>query len=203
MDDLTIRNNITYAKPDKFALGVVGLPANNVKVGYNIIFNENGPENVTNKMSATCITNLQLFSGGWLESNPLLIDPSGFDFHLMVASPAVNYGSNLTSATLDIDGNNRDSHPDAGAYEYNATVSTQDLVTDQIELYPIPTQDYLFVKGLNSKEFYIFSMEGKMMKESFQTTLVDEDTRIIDVSGLTSGLYYFKTTQGVIKFFKI
>jgi hypothetical protein len=50
-------------------------------------------------------------------SDPLLVNPSGHDFHLKPGSPAIGKGI-ATSALFDLDGNPRGKSFDVGAYEY-------------------------------------------------------------------------------------
>jgi hypothetical protein len=58
-------------------------------------------------------------SANLLGTNPLLVNPGSFDFHLQATSPAIDAGATISSLTADHDGNNRPqgaSH-DIGAYE--------------------------------------------------------------------------------------
>ncbi|MDR6550430.1 right-handed parallel beta-helix repeat-containing protein [Paenibacillus qinlingensis] len=57
-------------------------------------------------------------------SNPLFVNSVGHDFKITSTSPAKNAGGTTNAPTVDFDGNNRDSSPDMGAYEYGATGST-------------------------------------------------------------------------------
>jgi hypothetical protein len=50
-------------------------------------------------------------------ANPLLVNPAGFDFHLMSGSPAIGKGI-TTTALFDFDGNPRGTSFDIGAYEH-------------------------------------------------------------------------------------
>jgi IPT/TIG domain len=50
-------------------------------------------------------------------SDPMLVNPTGFNFHLMAGSPAIGKGT-ATSALFDFDGNPRGASFDIGAYEH-------------------------------------------------------------------------------------
>jgi IPT/TIG domain len=50
-------------------------------------------------------------------ANPMLVNPTGFDFHLLPGSPAIGKGI-PTSALFDFDGNPRGMSFDIGAYEH-------------------------------------------------------------------------------------
>jgi hypothetical protein len=45
-------------------------------------------------------------------------NPSGYDFHLVATSPAINAADPADAPALDADGHGRSGAPDAGAYEY-------------------------------------------------------------------------------------
>ncbi|MCF8298379.1 MAG: hypothetical protein K9J13_12605 [Saprospiraceae bacterium] len=51
-------------------------------------------------------------------SDPLFEDYTENDFHLKQGSPAINAGTNTINIPVDLAGENRDSQPDLGAYEY-------------------------------------------------------------------------------------
>ena len=66
--------------------------------------------------------------------------------------------------------------------------------TDNVQVYPNPTNDYIYVKGCNVKEIRIFNMMGTVVKE--ESNVVNG----IDVKGLATGVYtvQIKTDNGVI-----
>jgi len=53
-----------------------------------------------------------------INSDPKFKDFSENDYELEQNSPAVNAGSTLINIPVDLNGKNRDSNPDIGAYEY-------------------------------------------------------------------------------------
>ncbi len=68
---------------------------------------------------------------GNFNSDPLLIDPLGGDFHLQSNSPCVNQGNNAdVASTTDLDGNPRifDGTVDVGAYELQTPVPLQAMI---------------------------------------------------------------------------
>lgn len=202
VDDVIIRNNIIYAKSDKFALGIVALPANNVRVGYNILYNENGSEPITNKINSTYITNYTANNGGWQTANPLFANVSGSNFHLLNNSPGVNYGTNATSATDDLDGYGRDLQPDAGAYEYNPLLSVKNYRNESVAIFPNPVRDILNFIGEYNKNMKIYSIEGIDFTASTENLSNKNESLKLNVSKLRPGVYILKIGQGSYKFLK-
>ena len=100
---IAARNNIiyqlsgeSYINANTNASGISG-GSNNIWYGAG-----NGPSQTT----------------GNLNSDPKLVNPSGYDFHLQSSSPAVNAGTSISGLTYDLDGTVRGSTFDIGAYEY-------------------------------------------------------------------------------------
>ena len=91
-----IYNNTIYANTN---CGVcIGAGTSNAVVENNIVYLNTGT-NITNSGSGTTqTTNLA-------GTNPLFVNPSAFDFHLQLGSPAIGAGTNLSSIfTTDKDG---------------------------------------------------------------------------------------------------
>jgi hypothetical protein len=105
--NVMIRNNIAYAKSNKWALGKVGGTLTNVTAEANIIYKDSGTPNVVN-----------FFTSGYTITNPLLMNVATNDLSLTASSPAKNTGSTNATQTTDLMGNLRDATPDIGAYEY-------------------------------------------------------------------------------------
>jgi len=121
VDDVVLRNNISYARPEKWALGILAAPVTNTIVDSNLIFNEYGPESVHRNMPE-----------GWNEASPLFSDQDSADFTLTFESPAIDMGSAAATQGEDIEGNPRDSLPDIGAYEYVEPSGTAPYVVNPI-----------------------------------------------------------------------
>jgi hypothetical protein len=61
-----------------------------------------------------------MFSGNLPSTDPKLVNPSAFDFHLQSGSPAIDTGLTFSDVTTDYDGHVRPQGPayDIGADEY-------------------------------------------------------------------------------------
>lgn len=105
---LTLTNNIIvshttgiYAYPD---------PNPNVVIATHTLFYGNGTDT-----DGSTITSTDEITG----SDPLFIDPAGWDYHLQAGSPAINAGTAVPWLTADIDGDARP-WPTGGNYDIGA-----------------------------------------------------------------------------------
>ncbi len=157
-DDVTIRNNISYAEPDHWALGTLAQPNTNLNVTNNLLYNENGTEDIDNNIAT-----------GWTEANPLFNDAANGDFSLMLTSPAINNGSTSGTQSLDFNGDTRDANPDIGALEYDNTLALEEnSLNDKILMYPNPTRASLYfnIKNADIKNgnIQVFDNIGRLVQ---------------------------------------
>lgn len=203
VDDLTIKNNVVYARPNKFALGVVGLPANNVNVGNNIIYNENGSTTITNKISTSYITNLALTNGGWTITNPLFVSTTVPDFKPTLSSPIINYGITTSNTpTDDIEGTIRTGNPDAGAYEYQGSLAIANILKSNFKVFPIPANEYVWVEGLQSLDFKLYTMDGIEVSSYIKIELTSVNSIKLNLSNLKPGVYVVVNNSKSFKIIK-
>jgi hypothetical protein len=75
-----------------------------------------------------------------------------------------------------------------------SSIGLPKLTVEQYTLYPVPATDKLFIDGVESKEYKIYDLSGRVILEG--TTI--ENT--IDVSSLSTGVYVIKsiTDQGLL-----
>ncbi|MGA9762861.1 MAG: choice-of-anchor Q domain-containing protein [Gaiellaceae bacterium] len=106
--DVTVRNSILY---EPFGIPIFVSPGMNGG-GVNL-----APDVLTNS----------LISGlGWagangnINSDPLFVNASAGDYHLMAGSPAINAGTTIGAPGFDLGGARRDAQPDIGAFEFGA-----------------------------------------------------------------------------------
>lgn len=182
VDDVIIRNNISYAEPDHWALGTLALPNTNVSIYNNLLFNENGSETIYNNLAA-----------GWFESDPLFTDATNADFSLTASSPAIDAGSTAGTQTDDFLGSPRnDSAPDIGAFEYSAALSTPEYEGYNISLFPNPTDQFAYIELKGT--FHAISCFDISGKEIFRIKNPANELQL-DFSSLEKGLYILKFTS--------
>lgn len=129
-DNVTVRNNIAFALPNKFALGKVGGVITNITIENNIVFNKNGTEETTKNIGTE----------GWIDTNPFLIAPWQDNFRPSSFSPAVNAGSTAINQTIDFYRNARqDTMPDIGAIEFKELLKLHYVKTGEMDevLFPL------------------------------------------------------------------
>ena len=198
VDDVIIRNNISYARPDKWALGVLAKPVTNLVSSNNIVYNENGSVDVVNNTT-------EFPPDGWIEANPLFTDQDNDDFTLQANSPAIDAGSTETSVTYDIDGYPRnDGKPDIGAYEYHDQSGIFGRKKEvKFKIYPNPTTGKIFVKfddpyAKNSIQLY--NILGQRF--DVNTTVHAGNVTVLDMSGLPDGIYLIRVNNSTQKVYK-
>lgn len=109
-------------------------------------------------------------------------------FALSVGEPSIDFCTGdipmgVTLPTLDALGTIRDATPDAGSYEYAEGVSNKNLNIQPLELYPNPTSEVIFIKGVeNPLAIKIYSLSGNLVK-------MVEKSDSIDIADLPGGLY--------------
>lgn len=202
INDVVIRNNISYAKPNKFAIGKVGGVINNLTVSSNIFYNENGTQNEVDQIDNANVTNLVVTNNGLRIINPLLVNPDASDLKLQNTSPAINSATVSAFTTDDYLLVNRGTSPDIGAYEYVSTLSTNDLSTKDLKIYPNPAKDFLNISGANISEFRVYFIDGKEVTDLVKQISKTEKSLNLNISNLKTGLYLIKTSQGTFKFLK-
>ncbi|EDP95545.1 choice-of-anchor Q domain-containing protein [Kordia algicida OT-1] len=125
-------------------------------------------------------------------ANPMFVDAASGDYSLSASSPAINTGNNAdVIGTTDVINNNRivDTTVDLGAYEYDATLSVEEvsLASDSLVIYPNPTSGIINIQTkTNIKNVAIFNILGKKVLQATTAT--------IDVSQLSGGMYVMKIT---------
>lgn len=156
-------------------------------------------------------------SGTYNTSNLTLLDPTTDNLNLdtdykptSASNYVVDQGDNAyydvtLFGDLDLSGITRifNTTIDLGAYEYNSTLSVDDVSLDisSVKLYPNPVSDRLFIKSTEQIESVsIYNINGRLVKQS------NSINKGFDVSVLPSGLYMIeiKTSNNIInkKFIK-
>ena len=105
--DAVIENNVFY-DPRAVAVQYSGGSYVNCVIRRNMIYG--GVASAAPPTGMTILDNLD-------DTDPLLANPTGFDFHLTMASPAVDAGNTLAQVADDFDGTPR---PQGGGFDLGA-----------------------------------------------------------------------------------
>ena len=104
-----------------------------------------------------CTTPLPANGSGDITSDPMLVNPSGGDFHLSSNSPCINSGNNAyVTSTTDLDGNPRivGGTVDIGAYEYQTPVSK--ISYAWLDQYGLPITNNIDAADLDGTGFNVY-----------------------------------------------
>jgi hypothetical protein len=136
-------------------------------------------------------------------SNPLFISAS--DFTLQSGSPAIDNGDNsYVVGNTDVLNNQRifNTTVDMGAYEFDPTLSTEDIAISPLGLiiYPNPVKNILNIELEDTLEkIEIYSSIGQKVMESNSTSI---DTNILNTGIYLLKVYTAKGRIGVKRFVK-
>lgn len=130
-----------------------------------------------------------------IELDPLFLDLSNSDFHLLFGSPCIDVGLNTYAQNnFDFDENIRiwDSNSDGnanieiGAFEYDSPMYTSIMeISKDVRIYPNPTNGIVNIKTLNIQKVEVVNMTGKVIysKNEFH------NNKTIDFSDFIDGVY--------------
>jgi len=191
-----IINNISVIDGSWGGYALAASNSDNLTVSDNVIFSLNGSLSQDSDIQAThTIVQDPLF-----EDAPAAYQDwnYNFDFHLQSGSPAIDQGNSGNFVpTIDFNGNQRDSHPDIGAYEFFATgINSFDNLAN-LNIYPNPVIDFLSISNLNKQvDYQVFNLEGKLLRKG-----VVQNNQI-NLSDLSSGIYFVRINQQTFKVIK-
>ena len=187
--DITVKNNIFYAKSNQAYLQNWGSNNLNVTVNNNIYYGESTSS-----------------PGDWVDTGAKFVNPQlingGTNMHIGSTSPAINTGIDLgntingtpISGTLDIDGEIRISGDkiDIGADEYvTPTMIIQNPEETEIKIYPNPAKNYIIISAPQLAKPGTITICNVVGKELISEQLKTNDMQI-DIHNLTNGVYLVK-----------
>ncbi len=181
--DILIRNNICSDNSAQMAIQQIESGA---IVDHNLLYGNN-------TASGT------LFGSDSIVENPLFVDATNYNFHLLENSAAIDNGSSENAPDFDFDNHNRPTGMgiDIGAFEYNSNSNILDnsKLDNLVEISPNPTFDRFKIKISDDKyqkyTFRFFTIKGKLVREE-SSNRANNGTFIFDRKDLVSGLYILK-----------
>ena len=179
--------------------------ANNVIVRNNIC-SENSAQIAIQQIDSGGIVDHNLFYGNnsalgtlyGLDSiigNPLFVNASIYDFHLLSNSPAIDNGNAIDVPSVDFENNSRPygSGYDIGAYEYSSSFGSQNMESKSLfEIYPNPCSDKLTIEinGENTQNYrlQLFDSKGILIRK-IRYSDIKNNSIIFHSNNLNSGIY--------------
>ena len=79
-------------------------------------------------------------------------------------------------------------------FSLSSTTAVEDVKDDAILVYPNPTQDILYIKGIESQTLRVYDLQGRVLQE--------EQGNQITVSNLSTGTYLLQIGTQVVRFIK-
>jgi len=134
--------------------------------------------------------------------NPFFQDIDNLDFHLTAQSPAIDAGIATNAPATDAEGNARVGEVDAGAYEFQESVNTENIIPNngQLSISPNPAStsinleiDNLWTGDLSIQIYDALGREIKSINLNKSSGVL---TQQVDVSELSPMLYHMVLTDG-------
>ncbi|MFK7931982.1 MAG: T9SS type A sorting domain-containing protein, partial [Saprospiraceae bacterium] len=119
-----------------------------------------------------------------------------FDYKLVAGSTAIDAGVAEGATATDIEGFQRDEMPDAGAYEFDKSTSTDEVIANEgiLTIFPNPVQKAFTLTLANDLsgevELQIVSVNGKLLQTTCFEKPFGEITKDVNVAQLAAGNYY-------------
>jgi len=194
--DCVIRNNTVIDPTPEETPGSSWIRINPHKDGTesenNIVAN-----NLTNKLALSGSTSSGNIIVNSSDEYPEYFEEyETYNFRLIPGSPAIDAAVDSLASTFDILDIPRPQglHSDVGAYEFIFT-EVEELISEQLEVYPNPTMDWVYFKKPVSKVRLLLS-NGQLI----QLPLINNG---VNMSNLPSGIYYLQADGEWVKVFKI
>jgi uncharacterized protein YjdB len=121
-----VNNTFAFPNPNRDGQIILASTTTNLYIQNNIFYQPGQNIAISGTESSATISNnisTGAMGGGAagtniLNTDPLLVNPAGLDFHLQVGSPAIGAGVTLANVTNDFDGKPRAAPYDIGAYQH-------------------------------------------------------------------------------------
>jgi len=188
--DIVIRNNICSENSAQISIKQINTGRH---VDHNLIYGNNIAEGTLNGTDSVI-------------ANPLFVNADAYNFQLLNTSPAIDNGSFTDAPNFDFENTNRPygDYIDIGAFEYNPSSDIKNirLSEKKFQINPNPACCFLKINRLDKtmilpNEVQIMNVTGKKY-----ISKINNETGIIDISSLSTGIYFLKIANQTYKFIK-
>jgi len=135
------------------------------------------------------------------DRNPMFINPTANDYHLMENSPLIDMGVETGAPLTDLEGNSRLNQVDIGAFEFTQTVGTDFIKEEQgtVLLSPNPVNIETNVSIDNDWKgevlLEVFDLTGKLISKEKLTKTHQNQDFVLNTNHLKSGSYVLVLTN--------
>lgn len=196
-DDIRIVNNISVIDGNLGGNAIASANTINLVVSDNLIYGNPGPINQDPDVVAVQV-NMAM-------ADPLFVNPTNFDFHLQVSSPAIGTGNVAFTPSNDFFGNLRDSVSDLGAVDHVNPVGLESPVLESSGLvaFPNPCQNEVRIRsGIENEKLEIYDLAGRNVTSAVLLNNLSAFETRIDMSSLSKGLYLVRSLENTVKLVK-
>ena len=171
-ENVLVRNNIAYAKPNKFAIGKVGGTLTNVRLDSNLVYNQNGTQTVTSNIGSL----------GYFEADPLFLDAANANFRLASNSPAVNRSDSQSGLLEDFyQAIRTDPVADIGAVECIHLAPIHYIQTGPVLKHLVQVQNHILLNTFNQPTSFVASPLANFSYGSIRLEYIKPNTAPIQV----------------------
>ena len=133
----------------------------------------------------------------------MMVKPTDFNFRLKEGSPCIDAGVKEGAPPFDLDGEERDSFPDIGAYEYQTVSATYDVVPNEGRLWVFPNpvvhemQIQVDTDWVGQLDFAITDAMGRVVRTWSSEKGTGRTVWTVETAGaLPSGVYHLIASDG-------
>jgi hypothetical protein len=197
-ENLLVRNNIFFSdNANKVHLFYQDNNGSGNAIDYNFYMSLNGKDDCLFTYDGNGYSTFEAYqnaTGGDANSgygNPLFTDVGSFDFSLQSGSPAIDAGDpNFVAGQDETDfaGISRVMDVvDCGAFEYDKTISVDELSIHEVLVYPVPASSYLKIEGIGNVEgVEVYSIDGQRISG------IKYEQGNMNIEHLQAGLYVLR-----------
>ncbi len=213
VENSSVENNIFYTNNANKVLFLSSEANPTLSLNYNLYYTPSGSNDIVIEINSIEYNEFSTYQSATAQdansnfSNPLFVNASipNPDLHLSVSSPAIDAGAPSYTASAnetDMDGEIRvyNGIVDCGADEFGSVLDINNSQTiNDVIIYPNPTNGIIYVDGLSSFNFKIYSLSGQLIESK-------NNQKLIDLTALSKGIYLiriFDTQDKIFTYSKI